>query len=280
MTEPGDPRRRPGRPAARRRLVARRASSTRSTRAASPTATATASGDLPGIIDHLDHLAPRPSASTRSGSRRSTRRRGSTSATTSATTPRSTRSSGPMPTSTGSSPRPTAAGIRVILDLVMNHTSDQHRVVRGQPPVARRPVRRLVPVARPGRASTPTGKPLPPNNWVSFFGGPGWAWEPRRGQFYLHTFLAEQPDLNWREPGRRGRPVGDGPGLARPRRRRLPARRLQRVPQAPRPAVEPGAAGGSTAWTRQDHVYDRDQPDFPELLAAVPGDRRRASRAG
>ena len=59
------------------------------------------------------------------------------------------------------------------------------------------------------------GQPLPPNNWVSFFGGPGWTWEPRRGQFYHHTFLAEQPDLDWRDAGRRGRPVGDGPGLAR-----------------------------------------------------------------
>ncbi len=66
---------------------------------------------------------------------------------------------------------------------------------------------------RAGRAITPTGtsgatrpagrrtgRPKPPNNWVSFFGGSGWEWEPRRGQFYYHTFLQEQPDLDWRTP--------------------------------------------------------------------------------
>ena len=39
------------------------------------------------------------------------------------------------------------------------------------------------------------GEPLPPNNWVSFFGGPGWEWVPERGQFYYHTFLVGQPEL-------------------------------------------------------------------------------------
>ena len=61
----------------------------------------------------------------------------------------------------------------------------------------------------PGRSPTSTcgairpggiamGRPQPPNNWLSWFGGPAWAWEPLREQFYLHTFLPEQPDVNWR----------------------------------------------------------------------------------
>ena len=40
----------------------------------------------------------------------------------------------------------------------------------------------------------------PPNNWVSYFGGPGWQWEPRREQFYYHTFLVQQPEMDWRTP--------------------------------------------------------------------------------
>ncbi len=40
----------------------------------------------------------------------------------------------------------------------------------------------------------------PPNNWVSVFGGPAWTLDPTSGQYYLHSFLAEQPDLNYRNP--------------------------------------------------------------------------------
>ena len=40
----------------------------------------------------------------------------------------------------------------------------------------------------------------PPNNWPSVFGGPAWEWEPQRRQYYLHNFLASQPDLNFHNP--------------------------------------------------------------------------------
>ena len=41
------------------------------------------------------------------------------------------------------------------------------------------------------------GNPIPPNNWASEFGGPAWEWDEATGQFYLHIFFKEQPDLNW-----------------------------------------------------------------------------------
>ena len=44
-----------------------------------------------------------------------------------------------------------------------------------------------------------------PNNWQAVFGGPAWKWDEATGQYYLHSFLTEQPDLNWRHPEVRGR---------------------------------------------------------------------------
>ena len=49
------------------------------------------------------------------------------------------------------------------------------------------------------RDGTPDGEP--PNNWLSEFGGSAWAYDDATGQYYYHAFLAQQPDLNWRNPG-------------------------------------------------------------------------------
>jgi alpha-glucosidase len=84
--------------------------------------------------------------------------------------------------------------IRIILDLVPNHTSHLHpwfQASRG----ARTDPQRDWYVWRDPR---PDGSP--PNNWVSSFGGPAWTLDPATGQYYLHSFLAEQPDLNYRNP--------------------------------------------------------------------------------
>ncbi|MGC3999402.1 MAG: alpha-amylase family glycosyl hydrolase [Anaeromyxobacter sp.] len=85
-------------------------------------------------------------------------------------------------------------GLKVIVDWVPNHSSDQHPWFldsRG----SRRSPRRDWYVWRDGR---PGGSP--PNNWLSAFGGPAWTFDPASGQWYLHSFLREQPDLNWRNP--------------------------------------------------------------------------------
>jgi alpha-glucosidase len=85
-------------------------------------------------------------------------------------------------------------GIRVILDLVPNHTSDQHPWFLDS--------RRSRDARR--RDWYVWAGPRPhgglPNNWLSAFGGPAWSLDDKTGQYYLHQFLPEQPDLNWWNP--------------------------------------------------------------------------------
>jgi alpha-glucosidase len=85
-------------------------------------------------------------------------------------------------------------GIRIILDFVPNHTSDHHPwFVESQASGSN--LKRDWYIWRDGKADG-----SPPNNWLSQFGGPAWTLDEKTGQFYLHSFLREQPDLNWRNP--------------------------------------------------------------------------------
>jgi alpha-glucosidase len=88
--------------------------------------------------------------------------------------------------------------IRVLLDMVLNHTSDQHPWFL-EAASSRTAARHDFYVWNEGRRDAP-GKPLPPNNWVSLFGGSAWQLVPGVGQFYYHMFYRQQPDLNWRNP--------------------------------------------------------------------------------
>jgi alpha-glucosidase len=85
-------------------------------------------------------------------------------------------------------------GIRVILDLVPNHTSDRHPWF-ADARVDRSAAHRDWYVWADAKADG-----SPPNNWRSSFGGPAWTWDEGTGQYFLHNFLAEQPDLNWWNP--------------------------------------------------------------------------------
>ena len=87
-----------------------------------------------------------------------------------------------------------ALGLKLLIDQVYSHTSDAHAWFRA---------------SRANRTNAhadwyvwadakPEGSP--PNNWQSVFGGPAWTWDARRGQYYLHNFLPEQPQLNCRNP--------------------------------------------------------------------------------
>ncbi|WP_158788879.1 alpha-amylase family glycosyl hydrolase [Granulicella sp. L46] len=95
-----------------------------------------------------------------------------------------------------------AKGLRVILDFVPNHTSDQHPWFvesRSSRTNAKRDWYLWHDAARAGDNWQPAPTRLP-NNWMSQFGGPAWTWDEGTQQFYLHSFLKEQPDLNWRNP--------------------------------------------------------------------------------
>ncbi len=160
-------------------------------------------------------------------------------------------------------------GIRVMIDLVLSHTSDKH------------------PWFMESRSSRTNAKAdwyvwadsrpdgTPPNNWLSIFGGSAWQWDPTRLQYYMHNFLTSQPDLNlhnpevqdallsvarfWLTRGVDGfrldtinfyfhdRELRDNPSLAPERRNAQTA-----------PAVNP--------YNYQEHLYDKNRPENLEFL--------------
>jgi alpha-glucosidase len=156
-------------------------------------------------------------------------------------------------------------GVRVILDLVMNHTSDQHAWFQASRASRDGPYADWYLWRDPGGWDA-DGRPRPPNNWLSWFGGSAWQWDEPRQQFYMHTFLVEQPELNWRNPDveraqfdmvRRWLDRGvDGFRLD------VFNAFLKHPELLANPEIE-----GATLWARQLHLYDRDQPDFPDLIA-------------
>ena len=84
--------------------------------------------------------------------------------------------------------------IRVILDFVVNHTSDQHKWFIDSKS-SKTAEHRDWYIWRDGK-----GPGQPPNNWLSTFGLSAWKLDPKTGQYYYHYFYPEQPDLNWRNP--------------------------------------------------------------------------------
>jgi len=85
-------------------------------------------------------------------------------------------------------------GVKIVLDLVLNHSSDQHKWFQESRKNSTNSKVDWYVWADP----KPDGSP--PNNWLAVFGGAAWTFEPQRGQYYLHNFLPEQPDLNWYNP--------------------------------------------------------------------------------
>jgi alpha-glucosidase len=85
-------------------------------------------------------------------------------------------------------------GMKLLLDFVPNHTSDQHAWFR-EARISRSSSKRDWYIWADAKADG-----SPPNNWLSRFGGSAWELDVASGQYYLHTFLSSQPDLNWRNP--------------------------------------------------------------------------------
>jgi alpha-glucosidase len=171
-------------------------------------------------------------------------------------------------------------GIRVLIDYVPNHSSDQHPwFVESR--ASRDSARADWYVWRDPK---PDGSP--PNNWISMFGGPAWQWDDTRQQYYLHIFLAEQPDLNWRNPQVRevmfdvarfwlDRGVDGFRIDVAPMVMKDPEYRDN--PSNPSPGREHSRLG---SWLTQLHVNDHNHPDMHELyrsfralLDAYPGER-------
>ena len=155
-------------------------------------------------------------------------------------------------------------GLRVVLDLVMNHTSDQHPWFQASRSSLDDEKADWYLWKDPAGFDA-AGKPIPPNNWLSWFGGSAWEWDENRQQFYMHTFLVQQPELNWRNPAVEEAQFSMVRGWLD---RGVDGFRLDvfnaflKHPELlANPEIE-----GMTLWARQHHLYDRDQPDFPDLI--------------
>lgn len=84
-------------------------------------------------------------------------------------------------------------GLKLIMDLIINHTSDEHPWFQESRSSLDNP-------KRDWYVWVQGGPDKPPTNWVSVFSGPAWSWDPRTEHWYRHTYLPGQPDLNWRNP--------------------------------------------------------------------------------
>lgn len=93
-----------------------------------------------------------------------------------------------------------ARGIRIVMDLVFNHSSDQHPWFLESRSRTDSPKRDWY-YWRPAREGHTPGSPgAEPNNWPSMFNGPTWTFDDATGEYYLHLFSSHQPDLNWENP--------------------------------------------------------------------------------
>jgi len=156
-----------------------------------------------------------------------------------------------------------ARGMKLVVDQVWSHTSDRHPWFEA---------------SRADRTGSKAdwyvwadAKPdgARPNNWLSVFGGPAWAWCPRRGQYYLHNFLAEQPDLNFHNPAVQAAVLDTARFWLD---RGVDGFRLDVVNYyAHDPALRdnPERADGPTPYRSQRHLYDCSRPETLAFIARL-----------
>ena len=150
-------------------------------------------------------------------------------------------------------------GIRIILDLVLNHVSDQH------------------PWFLESRVDDTNPKhdwflwqDKIPNNWESVFGGKAWTFDEKRGQYYYHMFVKEQPDVNWRKPEVRKAQMDV---LRFWLERGIDGFRLDvyNVYFKDDQLRNNPTKWGRRAFERQHHIYDGDQPEMESVLEEMRG---------
>ena len=142
-------------------------------------------------------------------------------------------------------------GLKVILDFVPNHTSDQHPWFLESRSSRSNPKRDWY----IWRDPAPDGGP--PNNWLSNFGGSGWQFDEGTRQYYYHAFLPEQPDLNWRNPEVVGGDARRPALLARTRRGRFSRRRDLAPHQGRRVPGQPAQPDVDAGWQSVPRVSAR-----------------------
>jgi alpha-glucosidase len=152
-----------------------------------------------------------------------------------------------------------ARGLKIVLDWVPNHTSDQHLWFVDSRSSRESPRRDWYVWRDPG----PDGGP--PNNWIAAFGGSAWEWDEGTEQYYLHSFLKEQPELDWRNPAVE-RAMHDVLRFWLDRGvdgfRIDVVQRLMKDPELrSNPVVDPALGYGG-----QRHLHDEDHPDVHPLL--------------
>lgn len=160
-----------------------------------------------------------------------------------------------------------ARGIRIVLDMVFNHTSHLHPWFLDSRSGRDNPKRDWYLWRDPG----PDGGP--PNNWESVFGGKGWEYDTATGQYYYHQFLKEQPDLNWRNPEVRARMMDV---LRFWLARGVDGFRFDVIMSffkddlfRDNPVVVNSPLALVRAFDRQKHLYDRDRPEMQPVLADI-----------
>ncbi|MEL7165840.1 MAG: alpha-amylase family glycosyl hydrolase [Pseudomonadota bacterium] len=165
-------------------------------------------------------------------------------------------------------------GLRVMIDLVLSHTSDAH------PWFAESRVNRDNAKADWYVWSDPKEDGTPPNNWLSIFGGPAWQWDSRREQYYLHNFLTSQPDLNfhntavqdalldvtrfWLERGVDGFRLDTINFYVHDKQ-------LRSNPALPKDQRDESIAPRVNPYNHQLHLYSKNQPENLDFLARFRG---------
>jgi len=159
--------------------------------------------------------------------------------------------------------------IRVIMDYVINHTSDQHPWFLASRSSRDNPKRNWY-VWHDGKDETATSKGTPPNNWQSWFGGSAWQWDDKTRQYYYHYFYVQQPDLNWHNPEVRDAMYGVLDFWMKRGAAGFRIDAVSRLFEDPQMRDDPYLPGRNAYGDRNiKHVYTDDLPEVHEVLKEV-----------